>query len=293
MQDVLIKALGYNKQIRLYGVYNTNILNKIGDKVSYLPSSLDALGRVLSMGAIMGGTLKGEETISLIVNGNGPIGKIVVDADAKGNIRGYVTNPHVHFENNDGTLSIEKTIGNKGDINVIKDLKLKEPFIGYTPIISGKVAEDFAYYYSVSEQIPTAISLGVLVGDDSRAIHSGGFMVQLLPNTPDDIIISLESKLKALPNMSELLNSNYTITDILKMIDNDLEILEEIPLNFKCNCSKEKFARGILSLGSKEILKMINEDKEEICVCNFCFNEYHFSTDDLKSLYDEALANNK
>lgn len=293
MSDILIKALGFNKQVRLYGVSCVDVLNIIGDKAGYLPSSLDAVGRVLSMGAMMGGTLKGDETVTLRIDGDGPIGRIIVDADAKGHLRGYATNPQVHFENSDGTLNVQKTIGSKGDINVIKDLKLKEPFIGYTPIISGKVAEDFAYYYSVSEQIPTAISLGVLIGDDSRAIHCGGFMVQLLPNTPEEVVLELEEKIKALPNMSELLQSNYSILDILKIISKDLEVLDEIPLEFRCNCSKEKFARGILSLGSKEIKEMIDNDHEENCVCNFCLTEYHFTEDDLIKLYNEALNNKK
>ena len=293
MSDKLIKALGFNKSVRLYGITTTDTLNYIGDKFGYLPSSLDAMGRLLSIGGMMGGTLKGDETLTIRVEGDGPIGNIIVDADSYGHIRGYSTNPTVHFENNNGTLNVGKTIGNKGNIIIIKDLKLKEPYTCYTPIINGEVATDFAYYYSVSEQIPTAISLGVLVDEDSRCKVSGGFMVQVLPNTPDDIIIELEEKVKALPPMSELLNSGYDIYEILKNIDKNLEILDETQISFKCNCSKDKFARGILSLGSKEILDMMNKEKEINCTCNFCLNEYHFSSEELKELYEEALKKGK
>lgn len=293
MSDILIKAIGFNKSVRLYGVVTTDVTNIIGDKFNYLPSSLDSMGRLLSMGAIMGGMLKGDETITIRVEGNGAIGKIIIDSDSKGNIRGYSENPNVHFENNNGTLNSTKTIGDKGNIIIIKDLKLKEPYTCYTPIINGEVATDFAYYYSVSEQIPTAISLGVLVGDDSRAICSGGYMIQLMPNTPDEVISKLEEKLKVLPPVSEMLNSDIDMYDILKNITDDIEILSTTPINFKCNCSKEKFARGLISLGKDELKDIIDKDHEIDCTCNFCLEKYHFNEDELNELYNEALKKGK
>lgn len=293
MDDILIKALGYNKHARIYAVSTTNALNLIGDRLSYFPSALDALGRVMSMGAMMGGTLKREETVTLRIEGDGQIGRIIVDANAHGAIRGYAENPHCHFEYNDYRLNAKATIGSKGMITVIKDLKLKEPFIGYSPIINGELALDFAYYYSVSEQIPTAISLGVLVDTEGRAVVSGGFMIQLLPNTPDDIINEIENKVNSLPPISEMLSSGFTPIDIINNLANDAEVLERINVEFKCNCSREKFARGILSLGSKEILDMINEDGKADTTCHFCGNEYHFCKEDLTSLYEEAKRNGK
>lgn len=293
MSDVLVKALGYNKHARIYVVTTTDALNLIGDRLSYFPSALDALGRVMSMGAIMGGTLKNNETVTIRIDGDGQIGRIIVDANAQGAIRGYTENPHCHFEYNDYRLNAKATIGSKGMITVIKDLKLKEPFIGYTPIINGELAEDFAYYYSVSEQIPTAISLGVLVDTEGRAITSGGFMIQLLPNTPDEIIDKIEAKVKSLPPISEILSSGFSPEDIVKNLADDAEILEETKIEFKCNCSKEKFARGILSLGSKEIKEILDEDHLANTTCHFCGNEYHFSESDLESLYNEALKKGK
>lgn len=293
MSDILVKALGYNSSARIYAVTTTDALNLIGDRLSYFPSALDALGRVMSMGAIMGGTLKDEETVTIRIDGDGQIGRIIVDADAHGAIRGYAENPHCHFEYNDFRLNAKATIGSKGMITVIKDLRMKEPFIGYTPIINGEVAEDFAYYYSVSEQIPTAIALGVLVDTEGRAVVSGGFMVQLLPNTPEEIAVEIENKIKSLPSISEMLSSGFSPLDIINNLANDAKILSETKVEFKCNCSKEKFARGILSLGSKEIKAMIDEDHDCNTTCHFCGSEYYFSDSELNELYEEAVKKGK
>ena len=286
--DEIIKALAFNQSVRIYAVSNTNTLNEIGKRLHYYPSALDAMGRVLSMGAMMGSMLKLEETITLKVEGDGPIGKIIVDSDAHGNIRGYCDNPHCHFEYNDFRLNAKQTIGTTGFISVIKDLKLKEPFIGSTPIISGEIAEDFAYYFQVSEQIPSAVGLGVLVDTNNMATSSGGFIVQLMPNTSEEVIYKLEEKLKLIPTVSEMLSSGYTVEDMIYNIAEDVEILEKIPLNFRCNCSKERFARGILSLGAIEIKEMIDENKTQETTCHFCGNKYYFTKEDLDDLYKIA-----
>lgn len=284
MSDMVVRALAYNKSVRVYAVSTKDILNIIGDKMSYYPSALDALGRVLSMGAMMGSMLKLEETVTLKVEGDGPIGKIIVDANAKGDIRGYSSNPHCHFEYNDNRLNVKQTIGNTGFISVIKDLKLKEPFVGSTPIISGEIAEDFAYYFNVSEQVPSAVGLGVLVDENSRALASGGFIIQLLPNTSEDIIEKIENKLSIIPSVSEMLSSGYTPQDIIYNIADDVEILDVKELRFTCNCSKERFARGIISLGKDEIEQMIKENKTQETVCHFCGEKYYFTKDDLVKL---------
>lgn len=293
MKDTLIKALGFNKSVRIYLASTVNALNTVGDKLNYFPSALDSFGRVLTMGVIMGGTLKREETVTIKVEGDGPIGRILVDANAKGEVRGYSENPHCHFEYNDQRLNSCATIGTSGTISIIKDLKLKEPFIGLSEIISGEVAKDFAYYYMKSEQIPTALSLGVIVDTEGRAIVSGGLMVQLLPNTSEEVITMLENKVNNLPPISELLSSGYTLEEILMNITTDYEILSTTDVVYKCNCSKERFARGILSLGSSEIKGIIEEDKKADCVCHFCLNEYHFTVDELTKLYDEAKKKGK
>lgn len=293
MQDVVVKALAYQQCVRVYAVSTKNILNIIGDKLSYYPSALDAMGRVLSMGAMMGSMLKKEETVTLKVEGDGPIGKIIVDANAHGNIRGYASNPHCHFEYVDNRLNAKQTIGTTGFISVIKDLKLKEPFVGSTPIISGEIAEDFAYYFHVSEQVPSAVGLGVLVDENSRAVASGGFIIQLLPNTPEEVIEKLEKKLAVIPSVSEMLSSGYTPQDIIYNIVEDVEILDTIELQFTCNCSKERFARGILSLGTDEIEEMIQEEKTQEAICHFCGEKYYFTKEELTELFHIAKGGNK
>lgn len=288
MNDVIIKALAYNKSVRVYSVSSTNALNEIGKRLNYYPSALDAMGRVLNIGAMMGSMLKLEETVTLKVEGDGPIGKIMVDADAHGNVRGYCDNPHCHFEYNDFRLNAPMTVGTEGFISVIKDLKLKEPFIGTTPIISGQIGEDFAYYFNVSEQVPSAVGVGVLVNTDNVAVASGGFIIQLLPNTPEDVIAAIEKKLQLIPSVSEMLASGYTPEDIVMNIADDVEIIDKIPVNFKCNCSKDRFARGIITLGADEIQDMINEDKVQETICHFCGSTFTFTNDELYELLNIA-----
>lgn len=288
MKDYLVKALAFNDSVRIYCVNTTNTLNEIGNRFSYYPSPLDAVGRVLSIGAMMGSMLKLEETLTLRIEGDGPIGKIIVDADAHGHIRAYADNPHCHFEYNDGRLNAKATIGNKGFINVICDLKLKEPFIGSTPIISGEIGDDFAYYFSVSEQVPSAVSVGVLVNTDSIAEASGGFIIQLLPNTPDDVIVELENRLKVLPSMSEMLSSGLTPEEIVHNITSDARIIETMNIEFTCNCSKERFEKGILSLGYDEIKAIIEEDGQADTYCHFCGNHYFFNKQELEEIAENA-----
>lgn len=288
MKDYLVKALAFDDSVRIYCVSATNTLNEIGNRFNYYPSPLDAVGRVLSVGVMMGSMLKLEETITIKVEGNGPIGRIIVDADAHGHVRAYSENPHCHFEYNDGRLNAKATIGDKGFINVIRDLKLKEPFIGSTPIISGEIGEDFAYYFMVSEQVPSSVSVGALVNTDSIAEACGGFIIQLMPNTKEEVITELEERLKLMPTMSDMLNSGLTPEEIVYNITKDAKIIETVPVEFTCNCSKERFERGILSLGYDEIEAMIKEDGKADTVCHFCGNEYHFSKEDLEKIANEA-----
>lgn len=282
-QDYLVKAIAFNDSVRIYAVTCKNALNTIGDRLGYYPSALAAVGRVMSVGLMMGAMLKLDETVTIKVEGNGPIGLILVDADAKGNVRAYCSNPHCHYEYADKQkLNVKATVGDSGFINVIKDLKLKEPFIGSTPIISGELAEDFAYYFSVSEQVPSVVSLGVLVDEDSRAKTAGGFIIQLLPNAEEEVIDKLEAEMKDFPTMSTLLSSGKTPEDIISLIaGNDVKILETMPVNFKCNCSRERFENGLISLGKDEIKEMIETDGAAHTVCHFCGNEYNFDKNDL------------
>ena len=288
MSDYLVRGIAFNDQVRIFACRTEDTLNHIGKKLNYFPSALDAVGRVLNVGVMMGSMLKLEETVTIKVDGNGPIGKIIVDADAHGHVRAYADNPRCHFEYNDLRLNAKATVGTEGFINVIKDLKLKDPFIGSTPIVSGEIGEDFAYYFTVSEQVPTAISVGVLVNTENEAVVSGGFIIQLLPNTSEEVISALEKKLSILPSMTELLSSGYTLEDICKNLADDFKLLAKQDVEFRCNCSKEKFERGLISLGKHEIEDILSTDGQADTVCHFCNEHYFFSKEDLEDILNKA-----
>ncbi|MBR2890777.1 MAG: Hsp33 family molecular chaperone HslO [Bacilli bacterium] len=290
MNNFLLKALAYDKQVRIYVVRCDEALNEIAERLNYYPSALAAVGRVMAFTTMMGGMLKLEETVTVKVEGDGPIGLIMAEADAHGHIRAYASNPHCHFEYNDlNKLNVKQTVGSMGYISVIKDLKLKEPFIGTIPIINGELGEDFAYYLAVSEQVPSVVSLGVLVNENNKAISAGGFIVQLLPNTKEEVIDALEKKIRNLPTMSELFSSDYTIDDIGKILGDDTyEVVDKLPVSFKCTCSKERFSSGIISLGKKEIEEMIEQDHQANTICHFCGSEYKFTEDELIKLKEQA-----
>ena len=288
MSDYLVRGIAFNDQVRIFACRTEDTLNHIGKKLNYFPSALDAVGRVLNVGVMMGSMLKLEETVTIKVDGNGPIGKIIVDADAHGHVRAYADNPRCHFEYNDLRLNAKATVGTEGFINVIKDLKLKDPFIGSTPIVSGEIGEDFAYYFTVSEQVPTAVSVGVLVNTENEAVVSGGFIIQLLPNTSEEVINALEKKLSILPSMTELLSSGYTLEDICKNLADDFKLLAKQDVEFRCNCSKEKFERGLISLGKHEIEDILSTDGQADTVCHFCNEHYFFSKEDLEDILNKA-----
>lgn len=290
MKDYLVKALAFDDCVRIYAVSSTEALNTIGKRLQYYPSALAAVGRVMTVTVMMGSMLKLEETITVKVDGNGPIGLIMADSDAHGNVRAYCENPHCHFEYiENNKLNVKATVGDSGFISVIKDLKLKEPFVGSIPIINGELGEDFAYYFSVSEQVPSAVALGVLVNEKNVAISAGGFIVQLLPNTPELVIDLLEARIKELPPISKMLADGMTPTDIVKEIaGDDVKILENVPVSFKCKCSRDRFERGLISLGRDELMDIIEKDGHAHTVCHFCGNEYDFSKEELETLLNKT-----
>ena len=290
MNNFLLKALAYDKQVRIYVVRCEEALNEIAERLNYYPSALAAVGRVMAFTTMMGGMLKLEETVTVKVEGDGPIGLIMAEADAHGHVRAYASNPHCHFEYNDlNKLNVKQTVGTMGYISVIKDLKLKEPFIGTIPIINGELGEDFAYYLAVSEQVPSVVSLGVLVNEDNKSVSAGGFIVQLLSNTSDEVIDKLEAKIRNMPSMSELFSSGYTIDDIGRNLgDDSYEVVDKLPVSFKCTCSKERFSSGIISLGKDEIQEIIDQDHKANTICHFCGREYNFTEEELTELKNSA-----
>lgn len=289
MSDYLIKALAYDNQIRAYAIDSTQLVSEAQRRHNTWPTASAALGRALTAAAMMGATLKGDDKVTVKIEGGGPIGVIIVDANARGETRGYVTNPHVHFELNEhGKLDVRRAVGTNGYLSVVKDLGLREMFTGQVPIVSGELGEDFTYYYAVSEQIPSSVGVGVLVNPDNSILAAGGFMIQVMPGTSDETIILLEQRLKEIAPISKMIQQGLTPEQILEEIlgENQVKVLEKMPVSFRCNCSYERFERALASLGKEEIRAMIDEDGQAETVCHFCNETYLFDKQALERLYE-------
>lgn len=291
MSDYLVKALAYNGQVRAYAVRSTDTVNEAQRRHYTWPTASAALGRGMTAGVMMGAMLKGEDKITIKVEGDGPLGIILVDADAKGHVRGYVTNPQTHFESNEhGKLDVRRAVGTNGTLTVVKDVGLRDHFSGQVPIVSGELGEDFTYYFATSEQTPSSVGVGVLVNPDNTILAAGGFIIQLMPGTSDEVITEIEERLKVSPPISTLIQEGLTPEEILNRLlgNENVKILETMPIEFRCTCSKERFANAIISLGVKEIEEMIEEDGKAEAQCHFCNEKYHFSKEELEDLSKEA-----
>lgn len=291
MEDYIVRATAGDGTIRAVAAVSTNAVAKSREIHSLSPVSSVALGRTMTAVALMSTLLKGEkDSLTIQIKGDGPLGGIVVVSDGKANLRGYVYNPTVYLPlNSKGKFDVSNAIGT-GYLNVIKDLGLKEPYIGYVDLVSGEIAEDLTYYFAYSEQIPSVVSLGVLVDKDESIINSGGFIIQLMPGAEEDTISFLEEKIMSLPSITKLLWENKKPEDILEMIlgEKGLKMGERTPLNYKCNCSRERMERNIMSLGKSEILSMIQEQHGAEAQCHFCNSKYNFSEDDLYKMINPS-----
>ena len=287
MKNYLVKAYAMDEGVRIYAAITTGIVDYVQQRFNMWPTSTAALGRVLTMAAIMSSTYKNDDFLNIYVNGDGPIGKITVEAH-DGKVRGFCQNPGVYLSHNNGKLDVASAVG-AGFIEVVKDLHLREPFSSTSEIISGEIAEDFTYYFAKSEQIPSSVGLGVLIDPDGKVISAGGFLIQVMPGCKDEEITKLENKLKTLKSCSKMINEGYTALDIINEItDGDYEFLEEKELSYECNCSKERFERGLISLGKTELLDILNTDKKISINCNFCNKHYEFNEEEIKKLAEEA-----
>ena len=291
-KDICIKALALDEKVRVYIIKNTNTVNEAVTKHNLLPSSTSVLGKTLTIGQLMGKMLKGNEALTIKIAGNGYLGKVIVDANAKGEVRGYVDNPNVNFVNNNGGFNDIYAIGNEGLIEVIKDLKMKDLFTS-SIALTGNLASDFTYYFYESEQTPSLVSLGILVGEDNKCIISGGIIIQLLPNATEKEIVTIEEKANVLNNFSNLLQST-SLEDILTLLFGDnYKILEESEVSFKCSCSKESFSRSLLTLGSKTLKEILDEDHHIETKCYYCNSKYDFNEEEITLLIKEAFSQGK
>jgi len=291
MKDYLVKAMAYDGFVRAYAINATQTVDQAQKNHDTWNTSSAALGRTLVGALLLGSTVKGEDTITVRVEGDGPAGAIIVTSDGSGNAKGYIQNPHVSLPlNEQGKLDVSGAVGTQGMFSITKDLGLKEPFSGQTPIVSGEIGADFTYYLAVSEQIPSSVGLSVLVDTDDSIKTAGGFMIQMMPGASEEVVNALEERLQHLPNISTMLDEGKTPEEILDFIfaDETVVILDEMPVQFQCDCSKERFAAGLISLGAQEIQEMIEEDHGAEAVCSFCGNKYYFSEQDLVELKKEA-----
>lgn len=292
MNDYLVKALAYEGFVRAYAVNATETVAEAQRRHDTWNTASAALGRTLVGGLMLGATLKGEDRLTVKIDGDGPAGAIVVDSNGKGEVKGYIKNPHISLPLNEiGKIDVRGAVGTEGMFTVIKDLGLKEPFSGQTPIVSGEIGEDFTYYLAVSEQIPSAVGVSVLVDTDDSIKTAGGFMIQIMPGASDEIIDQIEARLKETARISTLLDEGQTPEEILEnlLATDDVFFLETMPVQFKCDCSKEKFASAIITLGAEQIQELIDQDHGAEAVCAFCNNKYQYSEEDLYELKQEIL----
>ncbi|MFB4168674.1 Hsp33 family molecular chaperone HslO [Virgibacillus sp. JSM 102003] len=287
MKDYLVKATTYNGMVRAYAAISTNTVEEARRRQDTWATASAALGRTITVTAMMGAMHKGEDSITVKVEGDGPLGVMVADGNANGDVRGYVTNPHVDFDlNAQGKLDVARAVGKQGNLSVVKDLGLKENFTGQVPITSGEISEDFTYYFANSEQVPSAVGAGVLVNPDHTILASGGFIIQVMPGADEEMITRLEEKIQSFPAISKLIREGNSPEQILERLfgDQKVKIYEQLPISFQCKCSKDRVQQAIIGLGSEEIQKMIEEDKGAEATCHFCNEIYHFSEQELETL---------
>jgi molecular chaperone Hsp33 len=296
MSDYLVKALAYNGQVRAYAVRTTETVSEAQRRHQTWPTASAALGRAMTAGVMMGAMLKGDSKLTIKVEGGGPIGTILVDSNAKGEVRGYVTNPHVHFDLNQyGKLDVARAVGTNGTLTVVKDLGLRDFFTGQVPIVSGELGEDFTYYFASSEQTPSSVGVGVLVNPDNTILAAGGFILQLMPGTEEKTIDEIEQRLKSIPPVSKMIEKGLTPEEILEELlgKGNVNILETLPVSFVCRCSRERIADAIISLGPEEIQEIIEEEGRAEASCHFCNETYHFTKEELEELKRLAQAPSK
>lgn len=292
MKDQLVKALALDGHVRIYAVRSTDMVQEAQERFDLYPTATAALGRVLSVASIMGSMLKSEkEMLTININGGGPAGSIVVDAYPSGNVRGFISDPHAEAEVVNGHLNVGGIVGTDGTLTVTKDLSMEENFSGTVDLQTGEIGQDFAYYFTLSEQTPSAVSVGVKLDQKTGKVAAAGAMVlQMMPDATDTDISICEHVLEGLKPMSEIIEHyddaslDLFITDMFE----DAKVLSTQPVEFKCTCSKEKTAAVLATLSADELKKMAEEDHGAEVTCNFCNTTYEFSQEDLEKLLEHT-----
>ena len=287
MNDYIIRGTAANDQVRFFAAYTKDVVETARQKHNTSPVATAALGRLLTAGAMMGSMCKNDsDVITLQIQCSGPIGGLTVTADSKANVKGYVNNPDVMLPpSKEGKLDVGKAL-DLGVLTVIKDIGLKEPYSGQTHLVSGEIAEDLTYYFASSEQVPSAVGLGVLMSKDNTVKQAGGFIVQLMPFADEEVINKLEERVNNISSVTEMLEKGMTPEDILKEVmgDMDVEFTDKIETGFVCNCGKEKIAKALAGISKKDMDEIINDGKEIEVKCDFCNTTYKFSVEELQTL---------
>jgi molecular chaperone Hsp33 len=285
MNDYLVKAYAFGGTVRIYAASTTNLVEKARQIHDTYPAASAALGRVLTASLIMGAMYKENQTLTIRIDGGGPTGKIIAHVNSKGIVKGLIENPHVHISNKD-KLAVGMVVGNNGFIHVTKDLKIRDVFTSSAELQTGEIADDFTYYFAKSEQIPSSVGLGVLVNENNEVFASGGFILQTMPGVKEETISKIEDQISKMKPISELIEQGNKPEEIINIItEGDHEFVDEMPLYYQCDCSKERFYNGLATLDKKEIKSLIDENQPIEIVCEFCKTKYTFSIDEMNEIY--------
>ena len=286
MNDYIVRATAGNAQIRAFAAVTTNLVEEAREHHGTSPVATAALGRLLTGGVMMGSMMKNDtDMLTIQIQCSGQIEGLTVTADSKGNVKGYAFNPDVMLPAKNGKLDVGGALG-QGVMTIIKDMGLKEPYSGQTILQTGEIAEDLTYYFAASEQVPSAVGLGVLMNKDNTVRQAGGFIVQVMPFAEEETIAKLEENVQKIQSVTTLLEQGHTPESLLEQVLDgfDIEINDTIPTEFYCNCSKSRVERALISIGRKELNDMIQEGKEVELNCHFCNKNYIFSVEELKEI---------
>lgn len=286
MTDYIVRATAADNQIRAFAATTRDVVETAREHHGTSPVATAALGRLLTAGTMMGSMMKNDtDMLTLQIRGDGPLGGITVTADAHGDVKGYVLNPEVMLPPKNGKLDVGGAVG-IGLLNVIKDMGLKEPYVGQTILVTSEIAEDLTYYFANSEQVPSSVGLGVLMEKDNTVRRAGGFIIQLMPFAEEKTIDKLEENLKKVTSVTELLDKGYTPEQLLEELLGNLglEITDTMPSRFSCNCSKERVEQAVVSIGRKDIQEMIDEGEDIEVKCHFCNTAYTYTIEELKEI---------
>lgn len=285
--DYIVRATAADSQIRAFAATTKETVELARQYHNTSPVATAALGRLLTASAMMGAMMKGEkDLLTLQVKGNGPLGGITVTADSAANVKGYVNNPEVLIHANEkGKLDVGGAVG-AGILNVIRDMGLKEPYVGQCELQTGEIGDDLTYYFATSEQVPSSVGVGVLMDKGNTVRQAGGFIIQLMPFTSDEVIYRLEAKLSEVKSVTTMLDGGMTPEQILEELLGEfgLEINDTLPTQYHCNCSRERIEKALISIGKKDLQEMINDGEPIEVGCQFCDKKYQVTVDELKGL---------